>query len=247
MKSKFLPINNQNIHYLIGGKGRTLLLIPSLWITSKSYKEMGDKLSKYFTVVIPDIYKGKSKFSKPATDLADYINGLDDFVNKLKIKNFYLLGISFAGVIATIYASSFPVKINKLLLISSSATLIDANYKTIRLITGYFKLALNNLFSIKGLRTNTLWFVDSAQYLLRHPRQYFIEALLAIRNYANPTKEIKVPSKLIFAKKDEFLPIKVLDANLKIKNLEIELIDKTHAWIFLEQEEAVKRIRDFFK
>jgi len=246
MKSKFLRLKNKLVHYLIGGQGDYLIILPSLWVTSKSYEEIGEKLSKYFTVVIPDIYKGNSKFKKPTLNIKDNIFLLNSFINELHLTKYYLLGISIGGVFATIFTNTFPKKIKKLLLISSSATFIETNLKVLRLIIGYIKLLLNNSLSIKGLKTNLLFISDSIKYFLKHPKQYILEGLIAIKNYGKPTLKMKVNSKLIFAKKDEFIPFEAVRINSQIENLKIEVVDKTHAWMFIEQEEMVKRIREFF-
>jgi len=62
MKSKFLNTNDGKIHYLEGGKGDTVILLPSLWLTSRLYKIFAEQLSQDYQVLIPDFYKGKSQF-----------------------------------------------------------------------------------------------------------------------------------------------------------------------------------------
>jgi len=247
MKSQFLKVKDHNIHYLAEGYGEHLIILPSLWLTSKSYQEIGKELSKYFTVIIPDIYKGKSIFQKPAYEIKDYVILLKAFVDKLKISKTYLLGVSLSGILATEFSNKFPETVNKLLLISTSATIIKMKYKLLKLISGYIRLIFNNLFSIKGFKANLMWFIDSIYYFCHHPKQYLLEGLIAIKNYEKPTLKMKVTSKLIFAKKDEFIPLEIANINSKIKNLEIEIIDKTHAWMFIEQEEMVRIIKNYFK
>lgn len=247
MKSKYLKVKDHNIHYLTEGYGEHLIILPSLWVTSKSYEEIGEKLSQYYTVIIPDIYKGESTFKKSVYEIKDYFILLKTFVDKLKIPKTYLLGISFSGILATEFSNNFPEIIDKLLLLSTSATTINIKNKLLKLIIGYLIFIFNNLFSIKGFKTNIIWFIDSIQYFFHNPKQYLLEGLIAIKNYEKPTSEIKVISRLIFAKKDEFIPLEVADINSRIKNLEVEFVDKTHAWMFIEQEELIKKIRGYFK
>lgn len=246
MKSEFLRLRNQLLHYLISGKEDYLIILPSLWVTSNSYYQIGEKLSKYFTVIIPDIYKGKSKFKQSALKIADYILILKEFIEKLKIKECYLIGISYSGLIAANFTNNYPSKIKRLLLVSTTITPIDLKRKVLRLIIGYIRLFLNNLFSIKGLKVNLLFISDSVNYFLNHPKQYVLEAVIAIRNYDKPILEMKVPSRIIFAKKDEFIPQQAIEINSKIKNLELEIVNKTHAWGFIEEDEIVKKIKDYF-
>lgn len=247
MKSLFIALKNQKVHYLIGGKGDYLILLPSLWLTSKSYKQIGKKLSRYYTVVIPDIYKGKSIFRTSVYTTKDYVILLKAFIDKLKMPKTYLLGVSLSGILATEFSNKFPETINKLLLISTSATIIKMKYKLFKLISGYIRVIFNNLFSIKGFKANLMWLIDTFQYFIRQPKQYLLEGSIAIKNYEKPTLKMKVASKLIFAKKDEFIPLEIVNINSKIKGLEVEIVDKTHAWMFIEQEELINKIREYFK
>lgn len=247
MRSKFLTLKNQTIHYLIDGKGKCLIILPSLWLTSKTFEETGNKLSQFFTVIIPDIYKGKSRSEQPSKNINDYISTLKDFIDKLKIKNYYLVGLSFSGLIATIFTNTYPSEIKKLLLISTSATSVPIKNKGSTLILGYVKMMWNTLWSENGSVVLIRMLSDTLIYFFQQPKQFILEALIVIKNYKRPTINMKVPSKLIFTNRDEFLPQSAIGINSRIKNLEVEVINKTHCWGLIENNAMVAKIKEYCK
>ncbi|KKU10787.1 MAG: alpha/beta hydrolase fold protein [Parcubacteria group bacterium GW2011_GWA2_46_7] len=250
MKSSFVQVNTSKIHYLTAGGGMTLVLLPSLWVTSESYIFLGSELSKNFKVIIPDIYRGESVFDKNTKNIDDYVESLYDFIKALSIDKFYLVGISFSGLVATQYAFQHAKSINRLFLVSTTAVPLLIKNKKLILIFGYAKLLYHNMFSGDGIKTNLLWLNDSIKNLIRHPKQVIYEGFLATSNYDDNITDMKVPTKLIFAKKDEFIPTETLTETLikmkKITNLEVEVVDHYHAWFFRHEDELAKRVVDFF-
>jgi len=63
---------------------------------------------------------GKTGKPKKPWNVSDYVDFVTAFVNKLKLKNFNLLGFSFGGRISIKLASKYSNKVNKLFLVSSA-------------------------------------------------------------------------------------------------------------------------------
>ena len=247
MKSQFIQFDKTNkTHYLVAGHGDVLILLPSLWVTSESYISLGSELSKNFKVIIPDIYRGKSVFDKNTGNIDDYVEAFYNLIKALSIDKFYLVGVSFSGLVATKYILQHPKTINKLFLVSTTAVPLLFKYKKLILIYGYIKLLYHNLFSIDGIKTNLLWCSDSIKNLVRHPVQVINEGFIATSNYDDRVSDMNVPTKLVFAKKDEFISKETLIRMRKIKNLEIEIVDHFHAWFFKHEDELANRIVAFF-
>ncbi len=246
MKSLYVQVNSIKIHYLTAGQGKTLVLLPSLWITSESYICLGSELSKYFKVIIPDIFRGRSVFNKNGKNIVDYVETFAHFANVLSLNKYYLVGISFSGLIATKYAVQYSNTINKLFLVSTTTVPLSIKNKKFILIYGYAKLLYHNMFSMDGIRTNLLWFGDGLKNLFKHPIQVIFEGLVATSNYDDQIIDMKVPTKLLFANKDEFISKETISRMKRINNLEIEVVDHYHAWFFRHEEMLVRRIVDFF-
>ena len=78
---KYLQISDQEkIHYLEFGSGESLILLPSLCLTSFSYASFGEKLGNNFHVLIPDLYRGHSIYTQNAYQLEDYVEKLNQFM-----------------------------------------------------------------------------------------------------------------------------------------------------------------------
>jgi pimeloyl-ACP methyl ester carboxylesterase len=239
--------NGNEIHYLQFGKGKPLILLPSLWLTSKSYTALAKQLSKYYKVYVPDLYKGKSSFLNEATNIDAYATELADFIKQIRLKDYYLVGISFSGVIVRKYLFDYLPKPKKLLLVSTTVLPFKTRSQRLNLLLGYFKLLLNNTFSIRGVLVNLMWIVDSIEFAIRHPKQFVLEGLIASSFELREIRSLPVSTKLIFAKKDEFVPFEITKKLMKVKNLELEIVDEFHGWFFKREKELAQKIYGFFQ
>lgn len=251
MESKFLCINKEKIHYLEQGSGDAIVLLPSFGLTSRSYKLFGQRLAKNYQVIIPDLYKGRASFSKIADSLEDYAELLNLFITRLKIKKFFLVGFSFSGPIAAIYAQMFPSHVLKLLLVSTTIIPIDFKMKLLRSIVSIIMMFYHNALFPGGIKVDWLWFTDGLQNLIRHPRQFIQEALIATKEiitkeYEERESQLTVTSKLLFPDKDELFPLKLVKMMKNIKNLEIEVVDGYHGWFFLDRGKFIRKLINFF-
>lgn len=113
-----IKIDKLNINYIEYGKGKDILLLHGWGQNIEMMKPIGDNLSSKYHVVILDLPGfGESDEPKTAWNLEDYSVFLSKFIEKLKLTDITLIGHSFGGRIATIYASKN--KINRLVLLSS--------------------------------------------------------------------------------------------------------------------------------
>jgi esterase/lipase len=244
----FLQLNSKNkIHYYVIGKGKPLILLPSMWVTSRSYLTLGKVLSRNYKVYIPDIYRGRSIFNKNTNKLVDYENWLTQFINKLKIKDFYLVGISLSGMITNKYLNNPHPNPKRVFLVSTTILPPDLVHRRTTLLFGYIRLLYHNLFSVYGIKTNMLWTTDALVNIFRHPGQMVAEGKMAIDLEINEVGKIPVETKLLFASKDEFLPYKSVEKLKKVRNLSVEKIDGCHCWFFGKEEMLANKIKDFFE
>lgn len=234
------------IHYLEFGKGDPLVLLPSLWVTSKSYVALGRTLEKHFTVFIPDIFRGNSKFSKDATSMEEYAALLAEFIRRIQLKNYYLVGISLSGILATKYILNYPHLPRKLFLVSTTILPLNIKSQRFTLFWGYVKLLYHNMFSLDGIATNWLWITDGLENAWLHFGQVWKEGKIATSLEIGNVKRLPIPTKLMFALCDEFIPREIVRHLSKVKNLELELVDRYHAWFFRHEEELAKKIFNFF-
>lgn len=110
-----------NIYYELHGSGPPLLMIAGMASDSKSWQFVVKDLGKRYRLIIFD-NRGCGRTTNNAgpvsiNDLASDAAGLLDY---LKIENTHLVGHSMGGMIAQEMALSFPEKVDKLILASSS-------------------------------------------------------------------------------------------------------------------------------
>ena len=242
MKSNYFPTASQTIHYLEGGAGESLILLPSLYLTSKSYEKIGERLAKHYHVFILDLYKGKSKFTKPTVGVDDYCTVLEEFIKGQNIKEYYLIGISASGFVSSYFVRHTKLLPKKLFLFSTTYVPVKLGSMNVRLFRGYLKLFGHNIRSRKGMAINARWLTDSIPYFVRHPIQFFGEPS---NKYPVEHAIQKSPcdTKLVLADADEFfgdLPVKKINSD--VKRMSIEVVHGNHAWFFESPELFVYQI-----
>jgi pimeloyl-ACP methyl ester carboxylesterase len=242
-----LKIGEDTIHYLEFGQGEPLVLVPSLWVTSTSYKALGQELGKFFHVYIPDIFRGKSEFSFVATDIESYVAKLAEFIQGVQLKNYYLIGVSLSGIIASKYIRASSHNPKKAFLISTTVLPLRVNHERLTLMWGYIMLVYHNMFSREGRAKNRMWIGDGLDNARRHFRQAWTEGLIASSLHIENIRQLPVPTKLVFALRDEFIPKEAVDRLSKVKNLELEIIDGYHGWFFGREEELTEKIFQYFQ
>ncbi len=117
--SKFMEVDNMQVHYRIEGNGPPLLLIHGTGAMLQTYDEWTKILSPHYTVIRMDIPafgltgpRGDGNYSDTM-----YVSFINQFVNKLGIDSFCVAGNSLGGLIAWKYTVAFPGKVKKLILI----------------------------------------------------------------------------------------------------------------------------------
>ncbi|MBY8989988.1 MAG: alpha/beta hydrolase [Candidatus Lokiarchaeota archaeon] len=122
MKEEFALVNGVKICYEIQGKGDPIVLIHGFGVTKEEWIGQFEPLSQYFKVVRFD-NRGSGKSDRPNTPytmelFADDTRGLMDF---LEIKKAHIIGWSVGGMIAQHFAIKYPERVNKLILINTTA------------------------------------------------------------------------------------------------------------------------------
>lgn len=248
MRSRFIEIERSKIHYLEGGEGKPVIILPSFWVTSWIYKQFGEELSKKYHVFIPDFGRGRSTGGQPIASLFDYVSHLNRFIDEVNIKEFCLVGISFGGMIAVEYYKKYPEKIRSLFLTSTITVPIKGN-----LLWGakaYFRMFYHNLFFKNGARLDLLWIFDGIyNFFLKHPKQFLKDVGIIIEGFGQieSLREIKIPHILILTNKDEFISLETTIMMRENKKLNTEEINATHPWFLLRPKEFLAKVETFLK
>ncbi len=106
-----INIRNININYIQYGSGSDVVLLHGWGQNIAMMKPIGDRLQKNHRITILDFPGfGESEEPKMALTVYDYCEILEELLKKLKVKKPVIMGHSFGGRIAIIYASRNEVE-----------------------------------------------------------------------------------------------------------------------------------------
>ncbi|EQA45320.1 alpha/beta hydrolase family protein [Leptospira broomii serovar Hurstbridge str. 5399] len=122
-ESKFVQIDDLNIHYKDVGNGPVIVLLHGVCSSLHTWDAWNEKLKHKYRVIRLDLpghglTGPNSDINK--LDLAEAVQTLNKFLKALEIDKFYLVGNSMGGYISWNYALQFPEKVQKLVLIDAA-------------------------------------------------------------------------------------------------------------------------------
>ena len=131
-----ITINGFKTNYQVFGSGKPFLLLHGWGSNSERWEKFaGILVEKGFQVIVPDLPGfGKSDQLSHIWTTNDYTNWVEEFIEKLNLTEFYVMGHSFGGALACKFSIKYPQKVKKLFLVSSAAVRKHTNKKEILLL-----------------------------------------------------------------------------------------------------------------
>jgi pimeloyl-ACP methyl ester carboxylesterase len=216
IQSKTIKVDGLDVRYYTAGQGEPLVVIHGGGGDARTWWRNIRVLAEKYTVYAPDLpgYGG----SQPL-DGTYYVPELSDFVEKftqaLGLEKFSLVGHSLGGGIALDYALKFPLKITKLVLVSSLCL-----GREIAFWVRFFSLPA----FVRSIGAVFVFGFKCVKWLLNHlnPAKYILPLTPAsmtiggnISNFHQQTlvldkklPEIKMPTLLIWGSRDPVVPVK---------------------------------------
>ena len=232
----FKKIKGIKINYKQYGSGPDIVLLHGWGQNIEMMKPLGDNLSSTNRITIIDL-PGFGLSSEPsyAYTIFDYTEVVHDLLMDLKIKKPIIMGHSFGGRIAIIYASKYDTE--KLVLFGSPC--VRHEYKSVK------QSILKALKKVK-LFTPLVNFMKkhtgSVDYRNASPMMRDILVKTVNQDLSENAKKIKCPTLLIWGENDEAVPVseaKELD-NL-LKDSALIILPGTH-YCYLENLNQVVNI-----
>jgi pimeloyl-ACP methyl ester carboxylesterase len=187
---------------LSGDSKNSLAWIPQVQALSENYR----------VYAVDNIYdNGRSIYSRPIEKPEDYVQWLDELFIELGLENINLVGFSYGGWQATLYALVRPERLNKLVLISSVGVINPRAMVLVRGMLYYF-------FPTEFMVTNYLyWFMPDA--ITKEKSKQVVDTMVTAtllsfetfkkRSFVNPTvisdddwNNLKVPTLYLVGKND---------------------------------------------
>lgn len=215
------------------GEGAPFLILHGWGSNSERWQKVGELLSqKGFKTIIPDLPGfGKSDLPQTPWNINNYVNWSEQLMEELSLKNFYLLGHSFGGALASKIAVKHSQKIKKLFLVSAACvrkkTAKKSFFKKISKIVRIFYFLPYYSFFRKAVYKFIIGKSDYV-YVQGMIRETYLNVVSEDLSFHLPF--IRVPAVIIWGEKDYITPLE--DAyfiNKQIKNSRLVIIpDLSH-------------------
>lgn len=209
---KFLTINGTKVYYEEYGKGFPVLLLHGGLGDISDFSKIIPELSKKYRVIIPDAPGlGRSEYANEILSYQMFADYNSKFIDKLNLKELFVIGWSDGANTALILAKNKPEKIKKLII-------SGANYK----LSGFKKEALeecknvsDTAFVSKQLKGwinhyQKLSSKDWKKYISEVGQMWFKDEYFPKSDLEN----IKIPTLVIYGDKDMY----TLEHGIEIKN-----------------------------
>jgi pimeloyl-ACP methyl ester carboxylesterase len=248
-------VNGIEIYYEATGSGPHLVLIEGLGVATWLWEKQVGEFSKRFTTIVFD-NRGVGKSDKPpgpyTIDLmADDLAGLLD---SLHISKTHVLGISMGGFIAQSFALRYPQRVDRLVLVSTSAGGPDHVPMAPEVLAAMFasegppreviRKKLGLAYSQAFMQT------DAVEHLIdlrlsdpQPPHAYMAQATAgAAFNLSDKVRQLQMPCLIMAATGDRLVPAaNAHNLSKKIPNSRLKIYEGFGHQFFVEIPEVFNR------
>ena len=275
--TKFIKVNDYDIAYIDEGEAdNVLLFIHGLGSYLKAWDRNIPELKNHLRCIALDLPGyGKSGKQIHSGEVSFYVEILNEFIKKLKLKNVSLVGHSMGGQIALAYAIKYPNQIVKLIL-AAPAGFETFNQDEIELIkkiispeilfkTSDHQIRLNYQFNFFKMPAETEEMIAD-RIAIKTDEDFFnhctivSNSLFGLLNAPvfDQLKQINIPTLIFFGKEDLLIPNKTIHqttteeiasrGSLQIINSKMILLDECGHFLQYEKpDEFNTQLISFFK
>lgn len=237
-----MKINDVNINYILYGNSKkdTIVLLHGWGQNIDMMRPIGNYLEDEHQILIVDL-PGFGSSSEPTYpwSLMDYVDMLKELLDTLKIKKPIIMGHSFGGKLALIYASLYDVK--KLVLFASP---INHNHKVSlksKVLKGIKKLPL-----MDSLGEHMKKYIGSTDYKNSSAIMRQILVNHVSTDIYDELKKIDAPTLIVWGESDiTVLPSVAYEIDSQIKDSGVVMLPGTH-YAYLENLGNVVNILESF-
>ena len=197
----FKKIKNIKINYKQYGEGKDVVLLHGWGQNIEMMRPLGDNLSDHYRITIIDLPGfGLSQEPSFAYNIFDYTDLVHELLESLKINNPIMIGHSFGGRIAIIYASMYSV--DKMILFGSPC--VRHEYKSFK--QSLFK-TLKKIKIFNPIVNIMKKHVGSVDYRNASPIMREILVKTVNQDLSEYAKKVKCTTLLIWGENDEAVPV----------------------------------------
>lgn len=235
----WLTANGIKTQYQQIGQGEPIVMLHGWGCDWQIWSPVIGALSKNHQLILLDL-PGFGHSENPPLNWtsADYVAWLKSVLTELQLKKVILLGHSFGGKISSLFASSHPTFLSKLILVDSSglpaplSTKQKLQEKILGLIPSAIKTAVPNsvkkkLLIITNSATDHFNSTSVQRQILKNSIREYIDQEL---------QKISTPTLLIWGETDDATPISQAQTfHQLIANSRLEIVKQAGHFVFVDQ------------
>jgi pimeloyl-ACP methyl ester carboxylesterase len=228
----------------------TLVLLHGWGGSKESWKNNIPTFSKYFNCVALDLPGfGESEEPNKPWDTLEYTNFVKEFIKVLKIQSPVIVGKSFGGRIAIMFASKWPKEVSRLILVSSAG--LEGKTTSLQLKIRVIKLFGLVVSLIPGLDEEVIRRKVYKFLALKEEGTYKreVKKLVTNQDLRGMLQSIEAKTLVVWGDNDTVLPLSVgKKLSAGIKNSKLEIIKNGDHWVHEKHaEEFNQRVIDFLR
>jgi 3-oxoadipate enol-lactonase len=236
-------INGIAINYFLEGEGdQTLVILNGIMMSASSWNDFVPLYTKrgYRLLRVDFRDQGLSDKSPRDYDINQHVEDLKELFDYLKIDTVNMLGISYGGQVAMLFALKYPSRLTSLIL-ANTTTKINNYLKAIgtswdeaaKLYDGekFFKIAMPLIYSDEFYKQNYQWLEQRQVFFGKVLTKEWFEGYLRLSsshgnyNIEDKIDVIKVPTLVIASDRDMVTPVSdLLEIHKSIKDSRLVII-----------------------
>ncbi|AKI96603.1 alpha/beta fold hydrolase [Kosmotoga pacifica] len=261
----YFKYGNVNIYYeLHGDENRpVVVLLNGIMMSTLSWHGHLSDLTRFFRVLLMDFRdQGKSSKMSKEFDISVHVEDLNALLDYLNIEKVNIVGLSYGGQVAQLFALKHPYKLNALVLANTPARippylqeLGEAWKEAARLYDGekFFKLAIPFIYSDSFYNSNLSWLKNRQKAFKQLLNKDWFDGFIRLAssnlsfNTLNELPSISCPTLLLMADRDIITPIREMELiKERLPQAESLIIhDAGHAAFLEKQEEFLSAVIGF--
>lgn len=195
-----MKVKGVSIHYEQYGEGKDIVLLHGWGQNIAMMVPLANELLNFRSTILDFPGFGDSEEPKEVWKIEDYVQVLEEFLTKLKIKKPIIMGHSFGGRVAIVYASKNPVE--KLILFGSPC--VRENRKSVK------ETILKSVKKLPGMNKLGEYakkYIGSTDYRKATPMMRNILVKVINQDLSEQATKISCPTLLIWGTLDQEAPI----------------------------------------
>ncbi|HAA85098.1 MAG TPA: alpha/beta hydrolase [Kosmotogaceae bacterium] len=240
-----------------------LVFLNGIMMSTASWQSFVEPLSRHFSLLLVDQRdQGRSDHMDRQYDIELHARDLEELFTRIDAREVNLMGVSYGGQIAELYALQYGERLNSLILSNTVgritpylAELGEAWKEAARLNDGekFFTLAIPFIYSDSFYNSNLAWLKNRQKAFKELLTEEWFEGFYRLAssnidfNVVERLNEIKVPTLLLAADRDIVTPVEEMELlHEEIPNSEFLIIhDAGHAAFLEKQEEFLTAVTGF--